>query len=261
MRAAPSRARLLRFVHAKPPTAVVARDAGTTRSPSYSRYRPTTPHGSMYCPRRSRARPLPKHCKRSLISIWRCSPASNCPGIRPQLTAARPSDDAGCGRRPQGLRFAHRQAPALALDPVAHTQQLADMPLRAGLRSLTACSDISIGEKKLLFKRGPTCSSNIELAPLCKVEVTLPRVLGFREVRRIAKQHNGLVAQAAALRDRPLAFNQFGASFDHNAAKRALDSLRSYAAHAGLDIGQDYCDVAGSGIGKVAPSSTPRCWR
>jgi hypothetical protein len=28
------------------------------------------------------------------------------------------------------------------------------------------------------------CKSNIEMTPLCKVEVTLPRVLGSREVRR-----------------------------------------------------------------------------
>jgi hypothetical protein len=28
------------------------------------------------------------------------------------------------------------------------------------------------------------CSSNIEMAPLCKVEVTLPRVLGSRRMRR-----------------------------------------------------------------------------
>jgi hypothetical protein len=27
------------------------------------------------------------------------------------------------------------------------------------------------------------CKSNIEMTPLCKIEVTLPRVLGFREVR------------------------------------------------------------------------------
>jgi hypothetical protein len=27
------------------------------------------------------------------------------------------------------------------------------------------------------------CRSNIEMTPLCKVEVTLPRVLGSREVR------------------------------------------------------------------------------
>jgi len=28
------------------------------------------------------------------------------------------------------------------------------------------------------------CKRNIEMTPLCKVEVTLPRVLGSREVRR-----------------------------------------------------------------------------
>src|SRR6266403_301214 len=36
------------------------------------------------------------------------------------------------------------------------------------------------------FYLAPTfqCKSNIEMTPLCKVEVTLPRVLGSREVRR-----------------------------------------------------------------------------
>ena len=28
-----------------------------------------------------------------------------------------------------------------------------------------------------------TCKSNIEMTPLCKIEVTLPRVVGSREVR------------------------------------------------------------------------------
>ena len=28
------------------------------------------------------------------------------------------------------------------------------------------------------------CKRNIEMTPLCKIEVTLPRVLGSREVRR-----------------------------------------------------------------------------
>src|ERR1700738_2762789 len=31
---------------------------------------------------------------------------------------------------------------------------------------------------------GIVCKRNIEMTPLCKVEVTLPRVLGSREVRR-----------------------------------------------------------------------------
>jgi hypothetical protein len=29
-----------------------------------------------------------------------------------------------------------------------------------------------------------TCKRNIEMTPLCNIEVTLPRVLGSREVRR-----------------------------------------------------------------------------
>jgi putative transposase len=40
------------------------------------------------------------------------------------------------------------------------------------------CSDITY----LPMRRG--CTSNIEMTPLCKVEVTLPRVQGFREMRR-----------------------------------------------------------------------------
>ena len=32
--------------------------------------------------------------------------------------------------------------------------------------------------------RTPECKRNIEMTPLCKIEVTPPRVLGSREVRR-----------------------------------------------------------------------------
>ena len=41
---------------------------------------------------------------------------------------ARLLDGAGPGRRPQGLRCAHRQAPALALDPATQAQRVAVMP-------------------------------------------------------------------------------------------------------------------------------------
>ena len=41
---------------------------------------------------------------------------------------ARLLDGAGPGRRPQGLRCAHRQAPALALDPATQAQRVAAMP-------------------------------------------------------------------------------------------------------------------------------------
>ena len=35
------------------------------------------------------------------------------------------------------------------------------------------------------------------------------------------------------------------------------DDLRGYAARAGLDVVQDYCDVAVSAAGRAAPSSMP----
>jgi hypothetical protein len=56
------------------------------------------------------------------------------------------------GRRPQGLRCAHRPPPASALDPVALTQRWLVMPFRAGrvrrqgCHSYFAQSDISNGE-------------------------------------------------------------------------------------------------------------------
>ena len=36
---------------------------------------------------------------------------------------------------------------------------------------------------KMVFSR-LACKRNIEMTPLCKIEVTLPRVVGSREVRR-----------------------------------------------------------------------------
>src|SRR5438094_3399808 len=39
-----------------------------------------------------------------------------------------------------------------------------------------------------------TCKRNIEMTPLCKIEVTHPRVLGSREVRR-----GGVVAEQAGV--------------------------------------------------------------
>jgi hypothetical protein len=38
------------------------------------------------------------------------------------------------------------------------------------------------------------CKRNIEMAPLCKIEVTHPRVLGSREVR-----HGGVVDEQAGV--------------------------------------------------------------
>jgi hypothetical protein len=40
------------------------------------------------------------------------------------------------------------------------------------------------------------CKSNIEMTPLCNIEVTLPRVLGSREVRR----GGGVVDEQAGVR-------------------------------------------------------------
>jgi hypothetical protein len=52
-------------------------------------------------------------------------------------------------------RAARAGEPVAALDPAALTQRIAVMPFRAGVvRQLG--SDISNGEKKCLFKRGPT---------------------------------------------------------------------------------------------------------
>jgi hypothetical protein len=73
------------------------------------------------------------------------SAAISSPGLARQLHPA------GHERRPQGLRFAHRQAPAAGLDPVVRPQQLANMPCGADPVSprgvsflLCAQGDISI---------------------------------------------------------------------------------------------------------------------
>src|ERR1700687_1118259 len=53
---------------------------------------------------------------------------------------ARLLDGAGPGRRPQGLRCAHRQAPALALDPATQAQRVALGVSAAGGVSFLLCA-------------------------------------------------------------------------------------------------------------------------
>ena len=53
--------------------------------------------------------------------------------------------------------------------------------------SYILCSLLQKEERRILHKirsATPVRRRNIEMTPLCKVEVTLPRVLGSREVRR-----------------------------------------------------------------------------
>jgi hypothetical protein len=50
------------------------------------------------------------------------------------------------------------------------------------------------------YYRTLVCKRPIKMSPLCKVEVTLPGVLGFREVRR----GGGVDEQAGALRHYPI---------------------------------------------------------
>jgi hypothetical protein len=69
--------------------------------------------------------------------------------------------------------------PVAALDPAALAQRIAVMPFRAGWVRRRGCH--------FYFARGVTfqpcadiiCTRNIEMTPLCKVEVTLPRVSRF----------------------------------------------------------------------------------
>ena len=60
-------------------------------------------------------------------------------------SVARHLQRAGQGRRPQGLRCAHRLTPALALDPAALAQREVMVP--CGEEIVRRWRDISIGEK------------------------------------------------------------------------------------------------------------------
>jgi hypothetical protein len=91
--------------------------------------------GSKHCLTGFRARRPRTPCRPSLIWTSTRSLRSS----RPAVTVAtddtqwfgrfaRLLDGAGPGRRPQGLRCAHRQAPALALDPATRAQRVAVMP-------------------------------------------------------------------------------------------------------------------------------------
>jgi hypothetical protein len=74
-----------------------------------------------------------------LSSTSRRSPRSSRPMVmvatddRLGRPGARLLHGAGRGRRPQGLRCAHRQAPASALDPATLAQRLVVMPCGARL--------------------------------------------------------------------------------------------------------------------------------
>src|ERR1700730_7629413 len=70
------------------------------------------------------------------------------------------------------LNFRAGRRPAFACGPCARRVRRPECHLYFARRvSFLSCADIH-------------CKRNIEMTPLCKVEVTLPRVLGSREVRR-----------------------------------------------------------------------------
>jgi hypothetical protein len=113
-----------------------------------------------------------------LSSTSRRSPRSSRPMVmvatddRLGRPGARLLHGAGRGRRPQGLRCAHRQAPAAALDPVVLAQQVAVMPCgahrvrrRQGVSFLLcAPGDISILRRHTTVNGGLTLFSPAELA-------------------------------------------------------------------------------------------------
>src|SRR5271169_3677290 len=61
-------------------------------------------------------------------------------------------------------------------------------PSACVIRGFVVRRRVSVNRKASIFQKIPfatlACKRNIDMTPLCKVEVTLPRVLGSREVRR-----------------------------------------------------------------------------
>jgi hypothetical protein len=91
--------------------------------------------GSKHCLTRFRARRPRTPCRPSLILTSTRLLRSTRPAVTVATDGtqwfgrfARLLDGAGSGRRPQGLRCAHRQAPALALDPATQAQRVAMVP-------------------------------------------------------------------------------------------------------------------------------------
>jgi hypothetical protein len=87
---------------------------------------------------------------------------------------ARLLHGAGRGRRPQGLRCAHRQAPAAALDPVVLAQQVAVMP--CGAHRVRRRQGVSF----LLCAPGDICILRRQHGP------EDPRRRAFRAQRKVA---------------------------------------------------------------------------
>jgi len=98
---------------------------------------------------------------------------------------ARLLDGAGPGRRPQGLRCAHRQAPALALDPATQAQRVAVMPYcgRRVRRRRGVISTLRTGCHFDLAPTPPVIKSPIEmsLAPPIELPLGHPSIVSDRE--------------------------------------------------------------------------------
>jgi len=85
----------------------------------------------------------------------------------------------------------HQSPTIIPQIPVRRGNQNARLNLTAGIQSRSPSSCPSPTGCHLYFARRVTflscadipCKRNIEMTPLCKIEATLPRVLGSREVR------------------------------------------------------------------------------
>jgi hypothetical protein len=148
---------------------------------NWSNFRPPMPPGSKPYPTRFEApRPLRRLRPSSMLITTRWPPSSR----RVATVAtddtrfgrfARPLDGAGPGRRPQGLRCAHRQAPALALDPATQAQRVAVMPFHGGCVRRQG-SVMSTGHA-VTFLSGRNCDFSNGDRQLLRLSRTLPAMI------------------------------------------------------------------------------------